>query len=149
DARMSSAKACRSPRRARSTSPWWSTLPLSRRDPSGRARKPTALALARKVRAGRVGPRPLPPADAALEVVVHLVEIARERARAEVLPAAVRQQGNDRPRGHPLRLARGGDEDRATGRPAEDPLAVDEIAEGRNRVGVADEVLGVEDRRVE
>ena len=34
DARMSSAKACRSPRRARSTSPCWSTLaPRCRRDP--------------------------------------------------------------------------------------------------------------------
>ena len=53
------------------------------------------------------------------------------------------------PRRHPARLARGRDEHRAARRPAEDPLAEDEVAERGDRVAVRDEVLRVEERRVE
>src|SRR5690349_21821554 len=90
------------------------------------------------------GPDRSPPADAALEVVGHLGQVAREGAGAQVLPAAIRQERDDRPGRHPARLPRGRDEDGSAGRPAEDPLAIDEVAERDDRVGVADEVLHVQ-----
>src|SRR5262245_8487061 len=39
--------------------------------------------------------RPSPPVDAALERLLHLVEVHREGAGGQVLPAAVGQQGDD------------------------------------------------------
>ena len=76
-------------------------------------------------------------------------EVALERARREVLPAAVGEQRDDRPAVHPLGLARGGDEHRAARRPGEDPLLRDEVPQRRHGVPVGDEVLHVEDGRVE
>src|SRR5947207_9077236 len=90
-----------------------------------------------------------PPADATLEVAGHLVEIAGERAGAEVLPATVREQGDDRSRRHLLGLTRRRHEDRAARRATEDALSLDEVAERCDRVLVADEVFRVEHRRIE
>ena len=50
----------------------------------------------------RMRRRRSPPVDAALERLVHLVEVRRERAGREVLPAAVGQQRDDRAGRHRL-----------------------------------------------
>src|SRR5581483_8116861 len=97
----------------------------------------------------RDAPPASPPADPALEVLLHLVEIAGERARREVLPAAVGQEGDDRAGFHLAGDTGGRHEDRAARRTGEDPLAEDELAQGRDRVAVRDEELPVEERGVE
>ena len=116
----------RSARRPRSGTRRRARWSIDALEPGWSAAVPGSAAADARRRAGS------PPVDAALERLLHLVEVGRERAGRQVLPAAVGQQRDDRARRSSASPRARRDQHGPARRPGEDALAEDQVAQRRD-----------------